>query len=539
MVTVRKGGAKSRNGCQTCKYVEYFFPRYEIRPHLSSTLNIAESYVIRIRHVKCDEEKPFCQRCISTGRTCDGYRMASAPSDGINLVRNLSPRTMARSPTQEDDQQLRSFEFFRNETVPSIAGFFSSPLWNIVLQACEKEPAVKQAVVALGALHESRPISDDSLHGNQITLATSFPLRQYSNALSALRRYLSASGQLNLDIILICALIHISIEVMQNNHANALVHLENSLQLLRQSSQPPRNVQSSVLRPITVDSDLARAFQRLDLHASIYQAWRSPRLADDHTDGVVPGRFTSLSQSKDILDLLTGKLYSHIRVTIEDCRYRKDEPIPQDTVTQVAQLKDSIGLWNERFEKYINRSTSKFSRHEQFVIDILLINHRVISIEAATCTHQETLIFDQHDSEFDEIVTLAAGVTQYLDSRTSHFPRFLLDIGVIHPLYFTATKCREPWIRQRAMSLLRSIKFQEGVWNAATQASIAEVVIARELQCSLGSLVMGERPPEAARIHSVGTEILDPVRRIADVHMSQRLEGLDGPLSGYVEWVTW
>lgn len=27
----------------------------------------------RIRHVKCDQLKPACGRCTSTGRTCDGY----------------------------------------------------------------------------------------------------------------------------------------------------------------------------------------------------------------------------------------------------------------------------------------------------------------------------------------------------------------------------------------------------------------------------------------------------------------------------------
>ncbi|RSL93548.1 hypothetical protein CEP52_013182 [Fusarium oligoseptatum] len=27
----------------------------------------------RIRKIKCDEGKPFCLKCVKTGRTCDGY----------------------------------------------------------------------------------------------------------------------------------------------------------------------------------------------------------------------------------------------------------------------------------------------------------------------------------------------------------------------------------------------------------------------------------------------------------------------------------
>ncbi|KAJ5373600.1 hypothetical protein N7517_005606 [Penicillium concentricum] len=41
----RKWAPKLKSGCMTCK----------------------------VRRVKCDEEKPHCRRCISTGRKCDGY----------------------------------------------------------------------------------------------------------------------------------------------------------------------------------------------------------------------------------------------------------------------------------------------------------------------------------------------------------------------------------------------------------------------------------------------------------------------------------
>jgi hypothetical protein len=108
---------------------------------------------------------------------------------------------------------------------------------------------------------------------------------------------------------------------------------------------------------------------------------------------------------------------------------------------------------------------------------VLLINHRSNLINASTCIQPETIIFDQFHNEFDELVTLAANV---LRARKDHTPKvfdFSLDINIIHPLYWTAVSCREPWIRQRAMTLLRSITFQEGVWNAATQASIAQVAI--------------------------------------------------------------
>jgi hypothetical protein len=98
------------------------------------------------------------------------------------------------------------------------------------------------------------------------------------------------------------------------------------------------------------------------------------------------------------------------------------------------------------------------------------------------------MVFDQFD---DEIVTLAANVIR--SRKQSDILEFRLDIGIIHPLYWTAIECREPWVRQRALSLLRSIQFQGGVWNARAKASIAQVAIERE-QAFNGSSLPGQRP---------------------------------------------
>jgi hypothetical protein len=503
---------------------------------------------LRTRHVKCDESQPRCQRCTSTGRICDEYGRSStlpSPPSGVVIADSIASGPRSISPA-EDVQELRSFEFFRSQVAPDIGGFFGSSTWNLVLQACTSEPAVNQAVVALGALYERLSLSlRPSNVGDARLIETDFPLQQYAKALSGFRRYLSMTKDLNLDTVLACALIHISIEVIRNNYVNAIVHLESSLQLLQHSSTeapspaPGQSNRKALLKTAKVDSDLARAFLRLDLQASTYRGMRAPAVAGKHAEDVMPARFYSISQAKDVLDSLTGQLYSLIRTTIEDYRYRKDRDIPVDAVAQVAHVKDSLDIWNERFEKYLDRPTSRFSRQEQLAINILLISHRVSTIEAATCAHPEETIFDQFDAEFDEIVTLAAVIIRARNTVNPRTLDFSLDMGVIYPVYWTAVKCRELWTRQRAMALLRSITFQEGVWNAAAQASIAEVAIAREQQCSTDESSAGKRPLEFARVHSVGTNILDPVKRVAEVNLTQRLDGLDGPWHNHVEWVTW
>ncbi len=274
---------------------------------------------LRTRHVKCDESQPHCRRCTSTGRLCDGYGKASAtPSPSSAVVASsalLSLRSI--SPTgKEDAQELRSFDFFLTEVVSDIAGFFSSSTWKLALQACATEPAVNQAVVALGALYERSSLSvQSSSEGNGQLIETNFPSRQYAKALSGLRRYMSGTKDLSLNVVLICAVIHIAIEVIQNNYINAGVHLESSLQLLQYTDKDAEGARThpsdgrTQLKTVNIDADLIRAFKRLDLQVFIYQGMRAPAIADDHIKHSMPARVYSISQVKDVLDSLVGQLY--------------------------------------------------------------------------------------------------------------------------------------------------------------------------------------------------------------------------------------
>ena len=49
-----------------------------------------------MRRVKCDEAKPFCHRCVSTGRKCSGFREAKPlPAGGVSLVSwQVDPRPL-------------------------------------------------------------------------------------------------------------------------------------------------------------------------------------------------------------------------------------------------------------------------------------------------------------------------------------------------------------------------------------------------------------------------------------------------------------
>ncbi|KAH9205607.1 hypothetical protein DL95DRAFT_265076, partial [Leptodontidium sp. 2 PMI_412] len=133
----------------------------------------------KIRRVKCDEAKPACKRCSSTGRKCDGYFYAGAPRS------TATPRQTPLSTTQDlaktnsfidaspslnlfkSNLEQRSFSFFHQNTIPQLSSIFGSPAWKqlnrLLLQAAYHEPAVRHAAVALGALHEHFEVSSRPL----------------------------------------------------------------------------------------------------------------------------------------------------------------------------------------------------------------------------------------------------------------------------------------------------------------------------------------------------------------------------------------
>ncbi|KAF7516418.1 hypothetical protein G7054_g14160 [Neopestalotiopsis clavispora] len=107
---VRKGSRKVRTGCLTCK----------------------------LRKVKCDEGKPACDRCTSTGRKCDGY--AAEPQPGLTWYR---PSNLFQSIDKPIEG--RALQLFCDTAAPSLAGPLDSYFWtHLVLQFSNFEPATHQ-----------------------------------------------------------------------------------------------------------------------------------------------------------------------------------------------------------------------------------------------------------------------------------------------------------------------------------------------------------------------------------------------------------
>lgn len=162
---------------------------------------------LRIRRIKCDEEKPNCSRCTKSGRRCDGYVQSKIPTQNTTTLQV----TFGKSPSANiigTAKELHAYGFFRSQTVPQLCGLYGSTLWDrIILQSSHHEPAIRHAAIALGALHEQL-ISGDV--PEQSKFQGSFAIQQYLKSISYL---IPPNSTQSVDVALMTCAIFVCFDV--------------------------------------------------------------------------------------------------------------------------------------------------------------------------------------------------------------------------------------------------------------------------------------------------------------------------------------
>ncbi|CAK7234237.1 hypothetical protein SEUCBS140593_008874 [Sporothrix eucalyptigena] len=240
--------AKVKTGCRTCK----------------------------LRKVKCDEGRPACIRCVSTGRTCEGYGIwgggnidaardtvsATTPA-AVAMGMALRQRSSRECPTWPavsrqianatmsplSAQEYGWLDWFRCRTAVKLRGAFSMAFWDVlVIRASFEEPAVLHAALALSTVHRrvggGEGMGDD--WANRRAAAQScreeFTLQQYNKAIRHLmaspstREVIGTSGAVtnvaSTRIMLVACMLFTCLEFMRGRFQTGSIHLQNGVRLL-------------------------------------------------------------------------------------------------------------------------------------------------------------------------------------------------------------------------------------------------------------------------------------------------------------------
>lgn len=260
----------------------------------------------------------MCQRCIKSRRECEGYepRTSNALSRQASPVREfrfISNYSIPfKVPGSQADRQL--LHYYCCHAAWSLSSYADPTLWNnLLLQRSQDQPVIRNALVALSALHKDFVLGKLSVSIENKLKPSVETLTMITGCHRQLRNYLSRA-EASADIPLICSIVFYAFEALLGDHQRALWHLDQGLSLLKRAQCAACWSSDSPL-PLQLTS----LYQRLDIQASSYNPRRMPVLSlvsSQEARGItsiVPQSFADLTHAEHVLTkLLNWNLHHHI-----------------------------------------------------------------------------------------------------------------------------------------------------------------------------------------------------------------------------------
>ncbi|KAI1352255.1 hypothetical protein F5Y01DRAFT_97288 [Xylaria sp. FL0043] len=255
----RRGGPRSKSGCENCKHVPLF--------NMFSWMALTTS---RARHMKCDETRPYCRRCSQKGWVCGGYLTVDGNQEAGAGFIETSITTYAipfRIPGSQQDRRL--LHYFCVRGAGDLSGQLGSEFWTrLVLQQSHDHAPVRQAVVALSCAHQCYIAARDSGES-----APADAIVHYSRAMRSLRKYMSVSidnrTEMSAIIPLVCFILFCCLENTQDNTGTASRHLSSGVAILARQKER-RSFDYHEVRDHEHLDLLEHMLARLDLQASMF-----------------------------------------------------------------------------------------------------------------------------------------------------------------------------------------------------------------------------------------------------------------------------
>ncbi|KAL4789550.1 hypothetical protein BDV19DRAFT_23783 [Aspergillus venezuelensis] len=404
----------------------------------------------KIRRVKCDEAKPDCRRCTSTGRKCDGFVQPREGTPEKLPISRLRP-----SPTPISVQEARGLEFFFHNTSHQFAGLLERDFWRrSVLQLSLSEHSIRQALAALGALHECEAFLRP--------LDTAIAEQLYSRAIRSTMTK-ATTGETAVPIVVMSSILFTSFEFLRGNAAAAATHIASGINLVKSmrqisavSPQKTWGRNYSSYETQFLDSDLAPILTLFSLNASEFSPFPPSRLILNPINAggpALPDRFETLREARvALVDLVTAcaDLFQGLDERIDS------EELPGASALDVSHsLRNSFTLWKNKFQELLNRCESTWSKDEKRAANVIRIMQYGSEVGVVAYLVNSECDWDDYREHYEQILELVE--TMIIDSSTLD-PQvnnpLSLESGLIYPMHAVAWKCRYPDLRRRGLDLL-------------------------------------------------------------------------------------
>ncbi|KAF2498613.1 hypothetical protein BU16DRAFT_524701, partial [Lophium mytilinum] len=401
-IKARRPNAKVRTGCETCK----------------------------IRKIKCDEAKPHCLRCTSTGRKCDGYSTSPVGRSFVNFNQSTikpfiradkSLHSLAGSP-----EESRYLNYYFHRAGPRLSGNLDSDLWmRIVLQFASVEPAIRHATMVISYLYE-RGMEQRQTACPLVLPAQGkrFYLKHYNEAIRCLIARMQIESNA-LEISLVTCILFVCMEILRAEHTEfAMAHFLSGLDILatlraRRRLGIPSASQKLLTSPESttltfVEDKLVPAFARFTMTALLFghsapQLYLSPSSTTGGLVLYIPDKFSTLHEARlslfDIMNLALMTIMKYNRKKYDPCGFFPGE------LDEHAQFCAVIPQWLAAFDASTATICTTPSLHEASTV--LRILYTVTHIWLTCCMDPTEMAYDTHLPAFKLALALS---TQVLES---------------------------------------------------------------------------------------------------------------------------
>ncbi|KAI3342283.1 hypothetical protein F4824DRAFT_445622 [Ustulina deusta] len=503
----------------------------------------------KARRVKCDEGRPACHRCVSTGRSCDGYgiwgggtlqgtaQTAAARARADTVQYALSSLFGKLSPEQET-----CFQWFRYRTYTKLPLPFITPFWHtLILQACTAEPAILHAVLALGSAHQKESLEEGRPTDACVALDSQqkFTLREYGEAIRSLQSHLSNQDRRCTHVVLTTCALFTFFENLLGRYAAANAHLHSGLRLLAEIYGPVSDLVGEIANTTPrgyVDDWIIESFSRLHVQAALWGQGLPdlyPRLPVFPITPI-PTFFESTNQAAHHMD----RLILNILHLAEQCSSSDDSAVnitPRIVFHDRRQcLLAELKSWLAAYNATNPEVCEALSPVDKFYMKLLRGYFSMASLILNTCIWPACeIMYDVYTADFVSLIeqlvaiwkTHTARPAWRFDPSTADMPRKMShsvgDKGWIPLLYFVAVKCRVHRIRLQAIRLLSQTEHKEGIWDSRLALIVAKEIIRIEE----GDYYQGLEKDDTFSIVSIPTEqdmALPPLpeyRRLYNTHV--------------------
>lgn len=473
MKKTRNCTTRTRGGCVTCKR----------------------------RRKKCDERRPACSRCTSSGRSCEGFIDPFRNANEIARIASVTTIPASLTDGERCEPRIASFQHLAG----AIFGRMDQVLLKEVLRRSSSQSVVRHGLLALSVQLEIFACNHRSHYLWHTDVE--FSLRHYGQCLKGVQNALQDDMQIARLVETLFALsLVISYEILRGNSPAALAHLQGAVHLLSRFSMTTcPDPEGSALLEI-----LELLYLQLEVGALSFAGALSPTISNAVFDHI----FKKTNREVTVSGTPEYHVLQAIRAKFICLKFRGLQALKCSKNahhTRLALLTELEG-WFQLFSPVLDSvgrshcTSSSKSAQTLKECRLLHIHYLVLTMRlSAFCPEPRETVFDSFGASFEAIVVHAG----MLISHGQHL-LFTLDMGLVEPLYITVLKCREPRKRLAALDLL-SLSRQEGAWDGPLMSCIAQHAIRVEADLC-GHRQYGEVPATSA-----SESLLDSAQTIWDL----------------------